>query len=216
MRFLLLALSACSSGAVDSASPPEEASAPSCEDSPSTIASDAPTDLGVSGQDLLERAGALTETELYWVDTAATTALSIALSYGGETRWVDSTELPCSDPEGCPAIAASCEDRLEVDVTIGFQTADGAFDELWSATLSSADGRAATFGLAIDPDSLGGDWSPAALDPDQYEDFSISAAGRFDEGGPSGSIRAQGSGSDGEVSWAESIDIARWPAADEL
>ena len=216
MTHLLLTLLGCSGGAADSANLVDEASAPSCEDSPAVIAADDPTALGLSGQDLLELAGALTETELYWVDTAGTTALSLALSYGGETRWVDSTELPCSDPEDCPAIAASCEDRLEVDVTLGFQTADGAFDELWSTTLSSTDGRTATFGLTIDPDALGGDWTPEALDPAQYEDFSISATGRFGDGGPSGSIWAQGSGSDGEVSWAENIDIARWPAADEL
>lgn len=192
-----------------------DSSGPSCEDTPTAIDLDEATALGVSGQDLLDLAGAVPETELYWVDGGAVTGLSIGVSYAGEARWVISEEVPCTGPGDCPAIAVICDDRLEVDVAVTFATDDGAFDETWAATLSSTDGQTATFSAAIDPDALGGTWTPESLDPDQYDSFSVSASGRFDEGGPSGAISAQGTGTDGDVAWAENIEIARWPASDE-
>jgi hypothetical protein len=61
------------------------------------------------------------------------TATEVEVTYaGGEIRdVVAELVMPCQHDGPCP-----CEDRLEVDVQIRLVTADGALDEVWTATLN--------------------------------------------------------------------------------
>jgi len=121
----------------------EEEAYSGCEDTVSVLsATDAVSDLlGWSADDLLGWAdGGFTVTAAWSADTTfltqsplgGETELVVTITYdGGEIREVDSQPV-----EGENELAVDCQPRLEVEVTITAVTADGAFDETWSAVLS--------------------------------------------------------------------------------
>ncbi|MCZ7584645.1 MAG: hypothetical protein M5R36_15635 [Deltaproteobacteria bacterium] len=99
--------------------------------------------LGISAGDVLDEAGGgFTATAAYAEDTSiltqsplgGETELTVTIAYdGGEIREVESVPV-----EGGAEIAADCRHRIEIEVSIGFATDDGAFDENWSGVLSQS------------------------------------------------------------------------------
>ena len=99
--------------------------------------------LGISADDLLTTVGSgFTTTALYTKDTSILTQsplggetnLTVTISYdGGEIRQIESKPVNSENE-----IAGECLNRLEVDVTIAFSTADSAFEESWQAVLAQS------------------------------------------------------------------------------
>jgi len=137
-----------------------------CEDTTTTLADlDAVSELlGVSAAEVVETTGGgFATTASYSEDTSVLTQtplggqtdLTVTIAYdGGEIRQIESTPVDTENE-----IAGECLHRIEIDVTIGFATADGAFSESWSGVLTQT--VAAEGGLA-DP-SLAAEFDPAAM-----------------------------------------------------
>lgn len=98
----------------------------------------------------------------------SSSALSMSVTYdGGEIRLIEvanAGDFPDGDPGGVP-----CQNRVEIDLTLGFTTADGLFAEAFAIpiTVSSHDELALPgFYFSLDMDLLQGQLS--------LDDFSIS------------------------------------------
>lgn len=124
--------------------------------------------LGISAADLLDTTGnGFTSTATYTEDTSILTQsplggetdLTVTISFtGGEIREIES--IPVDSGSG-QEIAVECPDRLEVEVIVNFSTADGAFNETWSAVLSQASSEDS--GGLVDP-TLTTDFDPAGVE----------------------------------------------------
>jgi len=209
---------ACTGDATDTADE-RISSAGGCEDTPSALALDELSPLGLTADELLAAAGGETVEELLWADDGAA-ALTLTLTYtGGEVAWVDSEYVP---PEGDGSYTLAmpvCEDRLEVPLALSFTTDDGAFDEAGTVTLSyGEEGDTADFWMELIPGELGGTFTPSGYAPEGYEDEArLWISGGFTlDGASSGAIAGQVSGEDGDTAWAESFEVATWPAADSF
>lgn len=141
----------------------QEDAALSCDESSTTLGFDELSALGFSGAQLAALAeGAHADTFTY-AEGGATTGLTLTITADTTgARFIDSE--PAEDTGGGMELDMSwCEDRLEVDLSIGFQTEDGAFAETWSGVLSSQDGVDADFRADVDPAALSGSFDADAL-----------------------------------------------------
>jgi hypothetical protein len=199
-----------------------------CEDSVRVLGSldEASPLVGLSANDLLDEADGGFTADAGWAsDTdvltqsplGGSTALTVAVTYeGGEIREVDSKMV-----EDAQDMAVDCPDRLEVDVSIGVSTADGALSETWPAVLSRAlsetDGLgAATLAADFDPEALGGTFDIVTIEgvtPDSVTGaFSSTAASPWQ-----GEIdilvqQTSGEGDDGTVSQTRHVALS-WGGA---
>jgi hypothetical protein len=209
-----LMLLACFSDDEDTAT---VSSMPSCEETPTALALEEQTALGFSAGELLAMAEGLTETELLWA-VDGTSALSIEVSHqGGEARYITSVAVYPDDGGATPAIGVVCEDRVEIDVSVTFQTDEGTFNEAWDGTLRSSSGEAdltASLYHELDLDAMGGSFAVDGWAPEGYADSAVAwIDASFDaDGNPSGEVAGYVSGEDGEVAWAETFEVATWPA----
>jgi hypothetical protein len=131
----------------------------------------------------------------------------------GSARWLDMEWVDSGSGElATPTTDMACADLVEVDATIGFQTADGAFDEVWDSALDAATPGEADFWVDLDLGALGGTYT---YTPDEdYDAVTAYVQGSFDDSGPHGTIEGQGeksegSGDDGTVS-ATNLPMASW------
>jgi hypothetical protein len=137
------------------------------------IAVDARSSLGFSGADVLAALGARQSRTLTYAG-GATTSLALALDHdGGSIEFVE-REFRSEDSGREPAIsgmeiASDCGDVLELELTLSFETADGAFDEAWPVTLSADSSSSARIHHVFDPDALSGSYS---IDRGSYDDVS--------------------------------------------
>jgi hypothetical protein len=212
---LLLVLAACpGSGRDDSAS---EAGF-SCEATPSVLAIDEVSALGFSGAEVLALAQGTHESVLENAD-GTSSPLTVSVIYDkGEVRFMDSE--PVDDGSGIE-FAIGCTDWVEVDVSVSFSTADGAFAETWLLPVTAMDSSTASFSEDGTPDSFSGsiDFSAMLGEPGSYDDASVFVEGAFDAVGPSGEIDLQTTGHEGEgddgVSWANIDIFATWGSTSE-
>jgi len=219
--FLMLMFACTGDNTADTADTADghHASSGGCEDTRTPLALDETTPLGLTANDLLAAAGGETVEELLWADDGVA-ALTLTLTHGGgEVSWVDSEYVP---PEGDGAYTLAmpvCEDRLEIALSLTFATDDGAFDEAGEVTLSyGEEGDTADFWLALTPGALGGSFTPEGYAPEGYEDEAeLWISGSFTLDGVSrGAIMGQVSGENGETAWAETFEVATWPASDSF
>lgn len=131
----------------------------------------------------------------------------------GAARWLDMEWVDSGTGERSEtAMEMDCADVVEVDASVVFQTADGAFDELWDTELDAPMAEQADFWVDLDLDALGGSF---VYTPDEdYDAITAYVQGSFDSSGAHGSIEGQGeqsegSGDDGTVS-ATNLPMASW------
>lgn len=148
-----------------------------CDETTTTLSgSDAVSALvGVSADEVLDATGGGFSVTATWsADTSlltqsplgGETQLTVTFFYdGGEIREVESVP----NDGGGQEIAMDCLHRLEIDVTVGIETADGAFVETWPATLVQS---LASGGSGLAPPTTWADFDPYALAGD-FEIVSI-------------------------------------------
>jgi hypothetical protein len=141
--------------------------ASSCEDTPTVLGSadTISTLLGISANDILdETGGGFTLTAAYTDDTSilmqtplgGQSDLTVTITYDdGEIREIESVPV-----DGESEINAICQNRMEIDVTVGFATADGAFAETWDAVLAQA---VSEEGTGFDAPTLSAEFDPYAV-----------------------------------------------------
>jgi hypothetical protein len=123
-----------------------EPKGPHCEESASEVPMEKPTALGFSPAQLAARLPETEQTTLRWADDTQT-ELSLAFRPQDSARFVDS-EAVYPDGEQ-PAIGVICEDRVEIDVSWDFLTADGAFDESFDTPLRASTLEAASLSVQL-------------------------------------------------------------------
>lgn len=124
------------------------------------IALEATSSLGFSGADVLEALGAR-QTRTLTYEGGATTALELALAYASGSVELVEQEFRSDDSGRETAssgaeIAIECSDVLELELTLTFETDDGAFDEAWPVRLAADTASTARVFHAFDPDALSG------------------------------------------------------------
>jgi hypothetical protein len=196
-----------------------------CEDTVLALsATDVVSDLlGWSADDLLGWAdGGFTVTAGWSSDTAVLTQspqggeteLVVTIAYdGGGIREVDSQPV-----EGENEIALDCQPRLEVEVVITVATADGAFDETWTAVLSRSvsyqtdDEQPLMLQAGFDPTGLVGGFEIESIPgpvPDAVSAVFSTTASQWFEGSIDILVeQSEGEGDDGTVSQASHVALA--------
>lgn len=165
--------------------------------------------LGMSANDVLAHLGATRTVTVAWADGAQTTATITFGAMTGAPQHHERQWRSSGDGGGGvePAIAIDCEDQLEVPLAIGFSTADGAFDENWSASIVASVSDFATFSRNIDevrgsfvvsPYVPAGNWNSVRA--------WLSIGFGTDT---SGEIEGQAAGENGDVAFAESFSVAK-------
>ncbi|NLH49820.1 MAG: hypothetical protein GX444_14660 [Myxococcales bacterium] len=183
--------------------------------------------VGISADDLLDTTGGgFTTAADYSGDTSfltqspagTATDLTVTIAYnGGEIRQIESVPA-AGDDESQSEIGWDCRHRLEVEVTLGFATADGAFAESWSAVLAQAladdQGNLAAPTLAgeFDPLSLTGSFEILSIEgptPDAVTGALASTAVDPYVGGLDILVeQSQGVGDEGTVSQTRHVALA--------
>lgn len=131
----------------------------------------------------------------------------------GDARFLDMEWLDDGSGElATPTTEMGCADLVEVDASILFSSDDGAFDEMWDASLRSAEAGFVSFTQDIDLDALTGTYTYTPTD--DYESLQVWVDGAFDSTGSHGALSAigtqtEGSGDDGTVS-GTNLQLATW------
>lgn len=184
-----------------------------CEDTPTELAMDEASPAGFTPDSLVAVFGGTWAETLTLAEGAGDVALTLTVGEPTSARWVDSEAVY---PEDGNAIGVECVDRVEVDAPLSFVTADGAFDEAWSAVFSSEDGLAARFGRDFEAGAIGGSFDLAALIAEQGGvDGKLFIDGDFDAAGARGTVSAQVEGEEAcsgdECSvWAANVPVGTW------
>ena len=140
-----------------------------CKETTTTLANidEVSSLLGIPAADLLAEVGnGFTTTALYAVDTSVLTqwplggetSLTVTISYdGGEIRQIESQP---AEGENQNEIGFECLHRMEIDVSVGFSTEDGAFAETWQAVLAQS---IAAEQVGLDDPYLSAEFDPAGI-----------------------------------------------------
>lgn len=145
-----------------------------CIDTPSVIAVDAETALGITAEAFLaDKLGPRAST-LIFADEPLSLAdewrgkelpLTVELRYdGGEVRWIDSEINPDFQGEGFPG---DCLDRIEIDVGFDFVTEGLEFDEHRDGVLTVTKPDWAQLRVELLPPGINGSFDPQALYKDE-------------------------------------------------
>lgn len=183
-----------------------------------TLAQGATSPLGFSADALLAALGSERRVPLTW-DDGTTTSLQLELSYAGgdvifsEREYRDapsSAGLTSTAPR--PELASVCNDVLTIAATLGFVTADGAFDEAWPILLSAEAANTASAYYQLDVSALAGTFRVTQVDAAAFDQLSVFATISFTQGAWTGSLSGQatslaGPGREGSAS-AQTFQVA--------
>ncbi len=187
---------------------------PYCEDAETQIAPEDETDIGVTGADLLDALPTSTTADMTWSGDISD---SLTWGFSADTdtlRFVESTAVYPEPEEGqdVPSIGVECPNYVAVDGILNLQSDDGQLNEAVALTVSldEYETAAAGFFVELDPDALGGTLDLSDyLDVGAYDDpVRLFLSGEITDSVLSGYLSAQGSGTDGDVAFAENITIA--------
>ena len=203
-----------------------------CEGKPRDLASlDAESPLGFSAADVLALAAGPIEVDLQWPNAqmleygpeSGTSKLLIELTpRGDKPRFNDRSPKMSSGGAG-PAIdigsvgPGSCPDQLEIDVSVHFKTAGGAFDERFDATLIAGSTRFARLYQSLPAAKLQGEFDARLGNAAASELESLQFSMSFSELGATGDMYLgftldSGSGGASASRAATQLPFARWPA----
>ena len=209
-----LALVACPSpdDDADGSEEPRDSAMPYCEDTATALA---PEDeaLGMTGAAFLESIPAEGLAPVAWADGPSGEVAHATAVDTATLRFVESVEVYPETDGPSPSIAVYCPDYIAVDGTLQLDSDDGRLAEGIDVVLvldeDQIDSGGISFSAALDPDAMGGTLDLSDfLSPEDYDRVSLSLWGSFQGGALSGTLSAQGEGTDGEVAFAENIEVA--------
>ncbi|MFO7561436.1 MAG: hypothetical protein R6X02_02230 [Enhygromyxa sp.] len=159
---------------------------PYCEETVTVLDSlDSPTPAGVTAGEILtliegqrspeltyaEPGGAAVHVEIEPGGEGSTElTLELTREQGGGLRWIDAEEVYPSGPGPTVDLAISCPDRIEIDASLSFSSADGVFAELFEVVVQADVEPSGTLGSArirqiLDPTELMGAFTVVSIDP---------------------------------------------------
>lgn len=182
-----------------------------CVDSPSPVALDETTDLGFAAADVLAYAQGDHTILFSWGGTGESDGTLTVTPSDDSADFVSSVPAEGGDD-------ASCADRIDIPVTIGFTLDGGYFDETWDTALSAFVADQATFFEYIPGAAFYGTVDVTEYIPDDadgYDSLDAQAAGTFSADAVSGTLTGDASGSydcdTGECGdWDETFDFGSW------
>lgn len=193
---------------------------PHCEDTVTDLALDAASPLGFSGAEVQALGEGTHAATFTWYDDTVSDLTLVVTGAGAAARYVDSEAVYPDHGGATPAIGIVCDDRVEVDVAIDFDTSGGAFAETWDTVLSATTLDAATWHVDLDPAAIAGTFdfdARLAETGEDYDDSSLWASGSFDAAGlSSGQVMGQMSGGgpcdpgDTCTAWAGEVPVGSW------
>lgn len=191
-----------------------------CIDTPTVLAIDAETPLGVTAEAFLADKLGPRETKLTFADEPLSLSddwkgkelpLTVELRYeGGEIRYIDSEINPEYDPTEGEGFPGECEDRLEIDVAFDFVTEALEFDEHSVGTLQAVNADRAQLRVVLLPPGLTGSFDPAALYSDPEWVVTGVEIGAIFEGAAAGGDLLNEVVVGGEGGFAGFGTVARW------
>ncbi|MDP2312190.1 MAG: hypothetical protein Q8P41_04740 [Pseudomonadota bacterium] len=190
---------------------------PSCESASTELALDEVTVLGFSAADVLVNLAPHEDAVLTWAD-GTVTDLSLDFAPGATARFIDLTEVPPTGSGPTPAIAIVCDDYVEIDVGLGFATADGAFAEDLATLMGATAADTAWIDEPLDLEALAGTFDLVPfVDAEDWDELSASIRVDLAAGAPtSGVISGVASGEDecaeGDecTAWATQVPVGTW------
>lgn len=160
-----------------------------CDREATDLELDAATDLGFTAGDVLAWLEAAHTSSLVLADESTGRDLTVTVTSAGAARWVDQSEAESSDTGAQPAIAAVCDDFVELDVVVDFATADGAFAETWEVTLPVEQVAGTQVSVTLENDGFAGTYVVPQAMIDACDTSHVQVDLYFSEGGgTSGSI----------------------------
>jgi hypothetical protein len=187
---------------------------PYCDETSSSIAPTDDTALGVAGSAVIDPLPPTAEGDIVWASDAES-ALTWGVTVGAETlRFVEAEAVYPTCEGDTPSIAVECPDYIAVEGTLALSSADGMLDAALPLTFSldeySVSEGAVSFSAAVEEADLGSGFSLSDhVDLSAYDEVSMSIYGSVSASGElNATLSAQGTGDDGNVAWAELIDLA--------
>jgi hypothetical protein len=175
------------------------------------LATTASSPLGFSAADALATMGGSHTGNLHWAkggDTALTVSI---MPKGGDAafvHWAWGGGSGGAEIEIAAVDAGACRDAVDIPVTLGFKTADGAFDEQWDATLSASSTSRGQIVLPVDVTKLTGSFHVTEVDPSQFTKIDVTLQLSVDAGVPSGSLVGIGTRVQGDTASGTPFSIA--------
>lgn len=162
------------------------------------------TELGFTGQAVLDTVAGEQTLVLTWADNSTTNATLTTTFAGGEIEFQD---REYRDDGSGREIAIDCRDTLVIPVTVKLVTDDGALNETWNVSLFADVANAGTLNQELA--SLTGTLDISKFAPQgNWEKMRSWIDLRLQKTGTTGSISGQVSGTEGETASAESFDVA--------
>ncbi|MCA9490557.1 MAG: hypothetical protein KC621_11565 [Myxococcales bacterium] len=181
------------------------------------LAVDEESALGFAPQALVDLAVGSTTSTLTWADGASTT-LHEDVVVTGAMELVDYEVVETATGNGGSTpmeMASWCPDQVEIEVTLGLTTDDGRFAESVATRLTASEATLVNASLSLDqPQGTFDAWDFAPANND-YDDLRAWIDLSWTDAGPAGVVQGQGEGTDGEVAFAENVEIGRWGAESE-
>ncbi|MDP2306537.1 MAG: hypothetical protein Q8P18_10990 [Pseudomonadota bacterium] len=190
---------------------------PICRSTRTEIALDEVTPLGFSAADVLAHLAPQEDAALRWAD-GTVTDLSLDFAPGTTARFVDGTVEPPTSGAPMPEIAIVCDDYIEVDVAIGFATADGEFAEQLKSRIRAITADTGVIDAALALDALVGTFDLAPfVEAESWDDLTawvhvdLTSDGRT-RGYVAGTASGEEPCAEGEecTAWAEDVAVATW------
>lgn len=177
---------------------------------------DATNPLGFAGQAIVDLAVASHAATFTWAKDGSTTDLTLDVTTAATTVLYRDMEWQ-DDGSGAEIAmaAADCPDDLQLAVTVGFTTADGAFAESWDLDLSASSATEAYAYEELDLDALAGSYTVTEVDPSAYDAVRAFAELGFDSAGPWGVLDGQAE-DNGDASDPDSVASAEHFAIGEF
>lgn len=171
-----------------------------------------PSPLGFSADDVLAWAETSSSFELQWADGTRTPATLAVRWDGGTIEHRDNEWMSAGGADVAPALG--CEDDVRIEVTVSFQTEDGAFAESWTTAIVATSAARAL--LHRELGSVSGTFDPSAFAPSGHAYDTVRAFfdATLETTGTTGTIAGQGEGTSGSgpdgTAFAEMFAIASW------
>lgn len=195
-----------------------EESGARCEAVGSTpLAVDEESSLGFAPQALIDLAVGSTTSPLAWTDGTSTT-LHEDVVVTGAMELVDYEVVDTGTGNGTATameMSLWCPDQVEIEVTLALSSDDGRLAESVETRIRAAEAGQVTAWMSLDqPQGTFDAWDFAPASND-YDDLRAWVDLTWDSAGPAGTVHGQGSGTDGDVAFAENLDIGSWGAESE-
>lgn len=187
---------------------------PYCDETETSIATTDDTALGVTGAAVVDPLPAEAESDIVWSDSGADSLSWGAVAATETLAFVERTEVYPECEGDVPSIGVECPDLLRVSGSLTLVSSDGRLDAALAVTFemdeySVSDGHI-SFSSDIDASDLGSSFDVEDfVDMSQHDEVSMSVYGYIDSDGDlHATLGATATGDDGNVAWAEFVDIA--------